>query len=319
MKLLRTPDHRFANLSGYPFESHYLEILFEGQKIRMHYLDEGGGSGETVVLLHGQPSWSYLYRKVIPPLVQAGHRVVAPDLIGFGKSDKPSRVEDYTYRRQEDWLRTALFGILQLRNVTLFAQDWGGLLSLRIVAFHPEYFARVMIANTGLPVGTKDSNFTPGDQPRMLRVTLGARVWQLFARWTPYFPIGAMAQLLASESKLTAQEKAGYDAPFPNRKYLAGPRIMPSLIPMNPHSEATRRNWEAWRRLASFNKPFRTAFSNEDFAVRIIPTVDQNFQKHIPGAQGQRHVRIANAGHFLQEDQGELVAREINAFIAENP
>jgi haloalkane dehalogenase len=318
MELLRTPESRFQNLSGYDFAPHYLEIPFEGQSIRMHYLDEGDPAGETVLLLHGQPSWSYLYRKVIPPLVKAGYRVVAPDLIGFGKSDKPSKISDFTYDRQEEWLRTAMFDILKLRNVTLYAQDWGGLLSLRIVGFHPEYFDRVMIANTGLPVGGKDSNFTPGDHPRLWQATLGAKIWKAFARWTPYFPIGKMAQLLASESKMTAQEKAGYDAPFPSNKYMAAARAMPQLIPLEAGSHDSRRSREAWKRLAHFDKPFRTAFSDKDFAIKMLPT-DEHFQKHVPGAQGQGHLRIQNAGHFLQEDQGEAVAKALIDFMVENP
>jgi haloalkane dehalogenase len=217
MKLLRTPENRFHNLSGYNFQSHYLNIPFEGQEIRMHYLDEGDKSGETVLLLHGQPSWSYLYRKVIPNLIEAGFRVVAPDLIGFGKSDKPSKISDYSYSKQEEWLRKGIFDVLQLRDVTLYAHDWGGLLSLRIVAFHPEYFARVMIANTGLPVGGKDSNFTPGDHPRMVMATIGTKIWQASARWIPNFPVGKMASMLVREIKLTSEEIAAYDAPFPNR------------------------------------------------------------------------------------------------------
>jgi haloalkane dehalogenase len=164
---LRTPEENFTNLEGYPFKPNYLEIPFEGQQVRMHYLDErpadGKWRGETIVLLHGQPTWSYLYRKMIPLLLAAGHRVIAPDLIGFGKSDKPSRPSDISYGRQGEWMRAALFDILDLKDVNLFCQDWGGLIGLRLVAFHPERFARVVISNTGLPVGGKDSNFTPVD------------------------------------------------------------------------------------------------------------------------------------------------------------
>ena len=319
MDIIRTPAVRFENLSGYPFAEHYLELPFEGQQLLMHYLDEGDkDAAETVVLLHGEPSWSYLYRKVISPLVAAGHRVIAPDLIGFGKSDKPTRIRDYTYDRQETWLRTALFDVIKLNNVTLFAQDWGGLLALRIVAFGPEHFARVMIANTALPAGGKDSNFVPGDAPRKTAVTFGAYTWKIFARWTPVFPIGKMAQTLASETKLSAQVRAGYDAPFPSNAYKAGARAMPQLIPLNPDTPDARRNREAWARLAEFDKPFRTAFSDGDFQMKMLP-LDKVFQRHIKGAVGQHHVIIPNAGHFLQEDRPELVAEEFNAFIAENP
>jgi haloalkane dehalogenase len=319
MQIIRTPASRFEHLVDYPFPENYLEIPFEDFHLRMHYVDEGNKDArETVVLLHGEPSWSYLYRKIIPPLVKAGHRVIAPDLIGFGKSDKPTNIKDYTYDRQEAWLRTALFDILGLKDVTLYAQDWGGLLSLRIVAFEPDHFARVMVANTGLPVGGKDSNFTPGDHPRLLMATIGTKTWQAAARWIPNFPVGKMAQMLARESKLTPEAIAAYDAPFPDDKYKAGVRAMPQLIPTDPNSPDTMRNREAWGRLAEFNKPFRTAFSDKDDAARILP-VDKHFQEHVRGAKGQRHLRIPNAGHFLQEDNGELVAKELIAFIVENP
>ena len=318
MKLLSTPETRFQNLSGYNFKPNYVEIPFEGQKIRMHYLDEGNKSGETILLLHGQPSWSYLYRKVIPHLVKAGYRVIAPDLIGFGKSDKPSKLSDITYSRQEEWLRTAIFDVLKLRDVTLFAQDWGGLLSLRIVAFYPEYFSRVMVANTGLPVGGKDSNFTPGDHPRLLIATIGIKVWQAVSRWLPNFPVGKMCSMLVREIKLTPDEIYAYNAPFPSAEYKSAVRAMPSLIPTDPKSEDTLRNREAWRLLGKFDKPFRTAFSDKDDATRILP-VDQNFQNHVVGAKGQNHVRIMNAGHFLQEDQSERLAQELITFIKDNP
>jgi len=318
MNILRTPDSRFDGLSGYDFQPNYVEIPHGDQMLRMHYLDEGDPNGENIVLAHGQPSWSYLYRRVIPTLAAAGYRVIAPDLIGFGRSDKPSRMEDITYDRQEEWLRTALFDILGLCDVTLYAHDWGGLISLRIVAFHPAYFARVMIANTGLPVGGKDSNFTPGDHPRMLMTTIGTKTWQLAARNWPNFPVGKMASMLAREKKLSREEMAGYDAPFPSREYKAAVRAMPQLIPMDPESSDTRRNREAWALLAGFDKPFRTAYGDKDDATRILP-VDHNFQAHVRGAAGQRHLRIPQAGHFLQEDQPELVAKELIAFITENP
>lgn len=317
MHVLRTPSHRFENLPGYGFAEHYVEIPIDGGTLRMHYLDEGDPSGEVVVLLHGEPSWSYLYRKVIPPLAAAGYRVIAPDLIGFGKSDKPAAIADYTYDRQVSWLRTALFDTLELHDITLYAQDWGGLLSLRLVAFEPERFARVMIGNTGLPAGG-DSNFVPSDGPRRLLPHLGARAWKLFARWTPVFPIGRMAQALASETKLSRAVRAGYDAPFPSNRYKAGARAMPQLIPLDADSPDGRTNREAWRLLAGFEKPFRTAFSDRDHAMRMSP-VDTYFQRHVKGAEGQRHVIIEGAGHFLQEDKGERVADVLLAFMAENP
>lgn len=318
MKVTRTPDERFSDLGEYPFTEHYLEIPFEGGQLRMNYLDEGDPDGETVVLVHGEPSWSYLYRKVVPTLADEGYRVIVPDLIGFGKSDKPTRISDFTYARQEEWLRAALFDQLDLNEITIYGHDWGGLLSLRLVAFHPERFARVMMANTGLPVGGKDSNFVPGDAPSKPHIRLGTRIWQLFARYTPFFPIGLLVQKLAPESKLSSKVRYGYKAPFPSNEYMAGPRAMPGLIPTDPDSDASKRNREAWERLARFDKPFRTAFSDGDFANNVLP-VDRIMQAHIPGANGQRHITIPDAGHFLQEDQGRRVAEELFSFIAENP
>lgn len=175
-----------------------------------------------------------------------------------------------------------------------------------------------MVANTSLPVGGKDSNFTPGDHPRLLMATVGAKVWQAVARAWPDFPVGRMAMMLARVKKLTVAEMAGYDAPFPSRAYKAAVRAMPQLIPTDPASSDTLRNREAWARLAAFDRPFRTAYGDKDDATRILP-VDRNVQVHVRGAAGQRHVRILNAGHFLREDQPELVAHELIAFVRENP
>lgn len=321
MKLLRTPDSRFADLPGYGFRPHYLDIPFEGQQLRMHYVDEGArpsAEQETILLVHGEPSWSYLYRKMIPVLVAAGHRVVAPDLIGFGRSDKPASMADYTYERQVNWLRTGMFERLGLRDVTLFCQDWGGLLALRIVAFEPELFARVMVANTGLPVGGPDSNFVPGDGPRLRVASVFASLWQGFARRSPIFPVGRLAQQLASESRLSKAEIAAYNAPFPSDRYKAGARAMPQLIPTRTDSPGSATNREAWQRLAHFDRPFKTAFGAKEPTLRFVD-VDQHFQRHVKGAAGQHHERIPSAGHYLQEDAGEHVAATLNDFIAANP
>ena len=318
IKTLRTPDIYFKNLPDYNFKSNYVNIPFEGQQLRMHYLDEGDKNApETVILLHGQPSWSYLYRHIIPHLVEAGYRVIAPDLIGFGKSDKLASMDDVTYNRQEEWLKIALFNELKLRNVTLFAQDWGGLLSLRIVAFYPDYFKRIIVSNTGLPAGGKDSNFTPGDQPRMFLATLGAKIWQTYAKYFPWYKPGGMAQSLTNR-KLSKEEVAAYNAPFPNEKYKAVTRKMPSLIPMKANTPDTKRNWAAWKALANFDKPFLTAFSDNDMAAKMIP-VPTNFQNHVEGAEGIEHITIENANHFLQEDQPEAVAKAIIKFISDTP
>lgn len=319
---LRTPETQFSMLDGYPFAANYVNVPFEGQFFRLHYVDAGPPlaewSGETILLLHGQPSWSYLYRKVIPLLVAAGHRVVAPDLPGFGKSDKPSLADDITYARQEQWLRTALFDLLDLKDLTVFMQDWGGLIGLRLVAFEPERFSRVVVANTGLPVGGKDSNFLPDDAPRMALAYIGARIWQMVARRLTPGMIGWMAGKLCRHVRLSDAEKAAYRAPFPDKRYLAGPRGMPQQIPLDPKSVASQRNREAWHRLKSFRKPFLTAFSDLDDAGRMLP-VDRHFQQNVPGAAGQRHRTITSAGHFLQEDQPEQVAAAILDIINDNP
>ena len=314
MEILKTPAIRFNNLPDYPFQPNMVSIPFNGHTLNMHYVDEGDPQAqETIVLLHGQPTWSYLYRKVIPFLVAQGYRVIAPDLMGYGKSDKPADMAVITYANQETWLKVALFDQLDLKNITLFAQDWGGLIGLRLVAFYPERFKRVIVSNTGLPAGGKDSNFTPGDQPRMLLATVGAKIWQFYARRWPWFSIKGMVKQLTSKT-LTEQELLAYEAPFPSRKFMATPRIMPSRIPMQPDTAATKRNWTTWKKLKDFDKPFKTAFSDGDMAAKMIP-VEHNFQQHVKGAQGVDHVTIKGANHFLQEDQPEQVAREIIALV----
>jgi haloalkane dehalogenase len=319
---LRTPEENFANLEGYPFKPNYLEIPFEGQQVRMHYVDErpadGKWSGETIVLLHGQPTWSYLYRKMIPLLLAAGHRVIAPDLIGFGKSDKPSRPHDISYGRQEEWMRAALFDVLDLKDVNLFCQDWGGLIGLRLVAFHPERFMRVVISNTGLPVGGKDSNFTPGDAPRKTMMLVGVKIWQQVAKRITAKMIGGLCGKLCRHINLTDAEKAGYCAPFPSKEFLSGPRAMPQHIPTDPTTESSKRSREAWDRLAKFDKPFLCAFSDKDDAARMLP-VGEHFQKQVPGTKGQRHRTIMPAGHYVQEDQPEQTVQAILDVISDNP
>lgn len=318
MKLLRTPEDCFDAVPDYPFSPHYVDIPFEGTALRMHYIDEGGGSGETVLLLHGQPSWSFLYRHVVAGLVDAGHRVVAPDLIGFGKSDKPSEIGDYTYARQENWLRTAMFGLLELRDVTLFCHDWGGLLSLRTAAREPGLFARVMISNTGLPWGGRDSFFAPESALGRALGAVGVRLWQTYARRSPGFKIGGFIQKALTASKLGDDVVSAYDAPFPSNEYKAGPRAMPQLIPIRPDSPGTTENRDAWGRLASFSKPFRTAFSEKDATLKFGP-IDEKIQRHVAGAADQQHTRIPGAGHFPQEDAPRLVVAALLEFIEANP
>lgn len=299
MKALRTPDEYFAGIADFPYAPHYLEVDdTEGGRLRLHYVDEGPRSAAPVLLLHGEPSWSYLYRKMIGPLVAAGHRVLAPDLIGFGKSDKPAERSDYTYQRHVDWIR-AVLQQLDLRDITLVCQDWGGLIGLRLVAEHPERFARVVAANTMLPTG----DHHPGE---------AFLAWQKFSQETPVFPVGKIIQG-GLALPLSDAARAAYDAPFPDDRYKAGARQFPLLVPARPDDPASAANRAAWEVLKRFDKPFLTAFSDKDPVTRGGERV---LQKLIPGCQGQPHVTIAEGGHFLQEDQGELLAQVVADFIA---
>jgi haloalkane dehalogenase len=303
MEFLRTPDERFEGLQGYDFKANYLTVDdTEGGELRVHYLDEGpSDAAETVLLMHGEPSWSYLYRKMIPLFVDAGHRVIAPDLIGFGKSDKPTKRTDYTYQRHVDWMQS-VFDQLKLDNVTLVCQDWGGLIGLRLVAANPERFARVVAANTMLPNGEHH----PGE---------AFMKWQKFSQETPTFPVGMMLQS-ATATELSAEVMAGYDAPFPDESYKEGARQFPMLVPISPDDPASQPNKQAWDVLMQWDKPFLTAFSDKDPITRGGDVV---MQKLIPGARGQTHTTIENGGHFLQEDQGETLAQVTIDFINANP
>lgn len=302
MECLRTPDDRFQNLPGYDYAPHYLQVDdTEGGEIRVHYLDEGpADAAETVLLLHGEPSWSYLYRRMIPLFVDAGHRVIAPDLPGFGRSDKPSKRGDYTYQRHVDWMQS-VFDQLKLDNVTLVCQDWGGLIGLRLVAANPDRFARVVAANTMLPNGEHH----PGD---------AFMKWQKFSQETPTFPVGMMIQN-ATTTDLSPDVMAAYDAPFPDESYKEGARQFPMLVPVTPDDPAAEPNKKAWEVLMKWDRPFLTAFSDKDPITR---GGEQVLRKLIPGAQGQPHTTIENGGHFLQEDQGETLAEVTLAFMAAN-
>ena len=294
MDVLRTPDERFDNLPGYSFEPHYIEV----DGLRMHYVDEGPRDAAPVLLLHGEPSWSYLYRKMIPVLVEAGHRAVAPDLIGFGRSDKPANREDYSYQAYVDW--TASFiEQLDLRDITLFAQDWGGLIGLRIAAEQPDRFARIVAANAMLPTGDQP----PGEA--FLR-------WQKFSQTAPAFDIGRILQG-GTVTTLPDDVVAAYDAPFPDDTYKAAARQFPALVPTSPDDPAAPANRRAWEVLEQWEKPFLTAFSDSDPIMRGGERV---FQSRVPGTKGQPHKTITGAGHFLQEDKGEELARVVVEFIA---
>jgi haloalkane dehalogenase len=302
MRVLRTPDERFEGLPGYPFAPRYEEIPDgEGGRLRVHYVDEGRRGAAPVLLLHGEPSWSYLYRKMIPVIVGAGHRAVAPDLVGFGRSDKPAARADYTYQRHVDWMRSFLRAV-DLRGVTLVGQDWGGLIGLRLVAEEGERFARVVAANTMLPTGDQ----SPGEA--FLR-------WQRFSQEVPVFPTGRIVQG-GCVSQLPPEVVAAYDAPFPGEEYKEGARAFPPLVPTRPDDPASEPNRRAWKELERWRKPFLTAFSDQDPITR---GGDRFLQERIPGAKGQPHATIAGAGHFLQEDRGEELARAVVDFIARTP
>jgi haloalkane dehalogenase len=300
VKALRTPDDRFADLPDFPFEPHYVEIDdLDGGTLRVHYLDEGPAGAAPVLLLHGEPSWSFLYRKMIPGLVAAGHRVVVPDLVGFGRSDKPAEPSDYTYARHVDWMAQVVLGHLDLRDATFFGQDWGGLVGLRLVTRAPDRFARVVVGNTGLPTG---------DRPP----TEAFLAWQKFSQESPEFPIGRIVAGGCATAP-AADVVAAYDAPFPDDAYKAGARIFPSLVPTGPDDPAAADNRAAWEVLRAWDKPFLVAFSDQD---PITKGGERVFLREVPGAQGQPHVTIEGGGHFLQEDRGPELAAVLVDFVA---
>jgi haloalkane dehalogenase len=300
VEILRTPDDRFESLPAFAFAPHYATIGDgAGGTLRVHYLDEGPPGADPVLLMHGEPSWCFLYRHMVPVLVAAGHRVVAPDLVGFGRSDKPAAVADYTYARHVHWMSELVICHLDLREITLFGQDWGGLIGLRLVAEHPDRFARVVVGNTGLPTGHG-------------RPSEAFEKWQQFSQTTEVFPVGMIVNG-GCRSELPADVIAGYDAPFPDDRFKAGARIFPSLVPTTSVDPASADNEAAWAELARFERPFLCAFSDSD---PITAGGDAPFLAKVPGTQGQPHTTIAGAGHFLQEDSGSELAQVIVDFIA---
>jgi haloalkane dehalogenase len=298
MEILRTPDERFAGLPGWPYESRHAEV---GDGLRMAYVDVGPPAPQDarpVLLLHGEPSWSYLYRSMIGPLVDAGLRVIAPDLIGFGRSDKPAAREDYTYARHMGWLTTLVVDVLDLRDVVLFGQDWGGLLGLRLAAEQEDRFAAIVASNTFLPTG---------DRP----LGEGFEQWRAFSQQVPEFPVGVIVNG-GTTRDLSPEEIAAYDAPFPDESYKAGPRAMPQILPTSPDDPATEPNRRAWQRLTEWSKPFLVAFSDSDPITGAMAPI---LAKVVPSAAGRDHPVVANAGHFLQEDAGEDLARLVADFV----
>ena len=298
MKALRTPDDRFADLPDYPFAPNYAQLGADtADGLRLHYLDEGPRDGRTVLMMHGEPSWSYLYRHMIPPVVAAGCRVVAPDLIGFGRSDKPAALSDYSYAAHVAWMREWFEG-MDLRDVVLVCQDWGGLIGLRLVAAYPERFAGVVAANTMLPVGRGE-------------MSEAFAQWREFSQSVPVFPSGNILQG-ATVRELSAAEVAAYEAPFPDERFKAGARIFPALVPVELDDPENAANRAAWEVLGGFDKPFVTAFSDQDPITRGGDAV---FHERVPGTQGQPHVTLEGGGHFLQEDVPQALAEIVLGLV----
>jgi haloalkane dehalogenase len=295
MKILRTPDTAFSGLADYPFAPHYCEVTADsGPALRVHYVDDGPGNAPPILLMHGEPTWSYLYRHFVPALVAKGHRVLAPDLIGFGKSDKPANRKDYTYERHVAWMSDWLIQ-LDLKEITLFCQDWGGLIGLRLVAAFPDRFVRLVLSNTGLPVGQT--------------IGAGFQGWRDFSQAAPAFKTGRIVNG-GCLRELSAEEIKAYDAPYPDESYQAGAREFPLLVPITPEHASVLQNKAAWRTLETFDKPVLTCFGDSD---RILGDLDTIIQRRIPGAKGQPHRKI-HASHFCQEDCAEELVELIEQY-----
>jgi len=324
MDIKRTPDECFEHLVDYPFEPNYRQVADgEGGELRVHYLDEGPTGGPVALLMHGQPTWSYLYRHMIPPLVESGFRVIAPDLIGFGRSDKPTRGEDYTYARHVAWMSDWLIQ-LGLDNITVFFQDWGSLIGLRLVAAFPDRFAGVVLANGGLPTGMIPEEYAKPLKeaykalPVVQAEELGERFqdtsgipgflyWRKFCAESPDFEIGRLMGAVSATS-ISAGVEAAYRAPFPDQSYMAGARRFPSLVPVFHDEPEVEENEAAWEVLRKFEKPFMCAFSDKD---PVTAGGDKPFIEQVPGCQGIEHRTIAPAGHFLQQDQPQQCVQAI--------
>ena len=298
MRVLRTPEDRFAGLPDFAYPPRYADV----GGLRLAYVEAGPADGEPVLLLHGEPSWSFLYRRVMAVLADAGLRAIAADLAGFGRSDKPAETGDHSYARHVEWIRALAFDRLDLRRLTLVGQDWGGLIGLRLVAEHPGRFARVAAANTGLPTG---------DQPM-------PEVWLRFREVVRTAPRLQVSRLVQSGCQLAlpAAVLAAYDAPFPDESFMAGPRAMPGLVPTSPGDPASEANRAAWRQLSAWDKPFLVAFSDRDPITGAMAPI---LKRAVPGAAGIEHPVIEGAGHFLQEDAGERLGALIAGFVRSRP
>jgi len=295
---VRTPEDRFADLPDFAYPPRYADV----GGLQLAYVEAGPSDGEPVLLLHGEPSWSFLYRRVMAVLADAGMHAIAADLIGFGRSDKPADISDHSYALHVEWLRAFAFDALDLRDLTLVGQDWGGLLGLRLVAEHPDRFARVVAANTGLPTG---------DQPM-------PEIWMRFRDVVQAAPSLQVSRLVQSGCRTALPEAvlAAYDAPFPDETFMAGVRAMPGLVPISPDDPATEANRAAWHRLSAWDKPFLVAFSDRDPITGGMAPI---LKRAVPGTAGIEHPVIEGAGHFLQEDAGERLGTIIADFVRGQP
>jgi len=296
MKYIRTPEKYFENIKDYSFQPNYIDV----DGLRMHYVDEGSKTAPIVLLLHGEPTWSYLYRFMIMDIQKAGFRVIAPDLIGFGKSDKLLSAQDYTYVNHIKWMKLFIVN-LDLFEISVFFQDWGSLIGLRVLVDEEDRFARAILSNGALPSGRQ-------------RVPKAFKYWRTFAKYSPWFPIGQIVKMGCARN-LSSSTMDAYNAPFPQSKYKIGARKFPRLVPINPSDRESKNNYEAFKKLTLWRKPFLTLFGDRDPITR---GAEKKFQKEIPGCEGQEHKIIKNAGHFIQEDQSEKLSELIIEFIRKN-
>lgn len=298
MKVLRTPDSQFENLLDYDFPPTYTTIQdVDGTHIRIHSVDVGPKDADPILLMHGNPTWSYLYRHMIKALEKTGRRVIALDLVGCGRSDKPAKRKYYTLARHHDWYCKWLEAN-NLDNITLVCQDWGGTLGLKLVAKYPERFARVFATNTGLPTGQGGSKFL--------------KWWLLLMKFAIAFPWKYAFEANFVKTKPTHDEMKAFRAPFPSRKYQAGIVKFPQLIAIFPNNPGVTANREAWAGLASFDKPFLTVFSNKDPVTRQI---EKHLINHIPGCREQPHTILDGIGHFSPEEAPEALLEHLIPFL----
>ncbi|MEM7284830.1 MAG: haloalkane dehalogenase [Actinomycetota bacterium] len=295
MEFLRTPDERFADLADFPYPAHHISV----DGLRVAYVDEGPADGPAILLLHGEPTWSYLYRRMIPPLVAAGYRCIAPDLIGFGRSDKPVERAAYTYAGHVAWM-TSFLDQLGVSFRSTFIQDWGGLIGLHLVVNDPERFETVVIGNTGLPIGES--------------LGAGFDFWLTMSQTLDPFDTGELLQRATQARDLSDPEVAAYRAPFPDESYQAGAREFPALVPITPDHGHVAENLAAWRALESWTKPFLTLWCPDD---AVLGGLQQEFIDRVPGAAEQPHQQFTPGGHFIQDDRGEDVAAAMIAWLAE--